>query len=506
MDVVSTPLPPPAPPVPGSRPRLRATRLRRGRLLGGVCSGLAEHVGWQVTWVRIAFVALTLFGGFGVALYAAYWAWLPLKADDGTLADKDENGRDLAGVLGLAALAIGVVLFLAARGFDVTTSWVVPLVLAGAGVAVLWRQSDDSRRSELLAGVNASARATTRTALRNNYPRIGLGIALVVLGALGVVASQGDLWASLRGLAAAILALFGIGLVLLPFALAWWRGLAAERRARIRSEERAEVAAQVHDSVLQTLTLIQRAAHDPDEVVRLARTEERALRRWLYAPTADASQTLMGALESEVAAVEGMFACAVEVVHVGDVVRDDRVDALVAATREAVVNAAKHAGGQVSVYVECGRDVVEVFVRDRGPGFDPDEVPDDRLGLRESVVGRMTRVGGTARIRSAPGEGAEVALTLPVSLGARTLPGADPAPAAMPGTAAPVGPPPPVTGLDLSTLPPPSVPPLGPAASPAPVADGLGASTASRTGPAAAGAPASTAYAADPHEPRRSTP
>ncbi len=422
MGVVSIPVPPPAAPAPGPRPRTRAVRLRRGRLLGGVCKGLAEHVGWQVTWVRIAFVVLAVFGGFGIALYAAYWAWLPLADDTGRVADRDENGRDLAGVLGLAALALGVVLFLAARGFDITTSWIVPLLLAGAGVAVLWRQSDDSRRSELIAGVNASARATTRTALRNSFPRIALGIALVVLGALGVVASQGDLWASLRGLAAAVLALLGIGLVLLPFALGWWRDLASERRARIRSEERAEVAAQVHDSVLQTLTLIQRAAHDPDEVLRLARTEERALRRWLYTPTADAGSTLVGALESEVAAVEGMFACAVEVVHVGDVQRDDRVDALVAATREAVVNAAKHAGGQVSVYVECGRDEVEVFVRDRGPGFDPAEVSDDRLGLRESVIGRMARVGGTARIRSAPGEGAEVTLTLPVSLGAKPVP------------------------------------------------------------------------------------
>lgn len=481
MGPVSIPLPPPAPRVPGPRPRTRAVRLRRGRLLGGVCSGLAEHVGWQVTWVRVAFVVLALFGGFGIALYAAYWAWLPLAADDGSVADKAENGRDLAGVLGLAALALGVVLFLAARGADITTSWIVPLLLGGAGVAVLWRQSDDSQRSELIAGVNASARATTRTALRNSYPRIGLGVALVVLGALGVVASQGDLWASLRGLAAAILALVGIGLVLLPFGLGWWRDLASERRARIRSEERAEVAAQVHDSVLQTLTLIQRAAHDPDEVVRLARTEERALRRWLYTPTADPTSTLVGALEAEVATVEGMFACAVEVVHVGDVPRDDRVDALVAATREAVVNAAKHAGGQVSVYVECGRDQVEVFVRDRGPGFDPEAVSDDRLGLRESVIGRMARAGGTATIRSAPGEGAEVALTLPVSLGAKPL------------------------------LAPPDVPVGSPPASPASTAP-----TASvqadwpHPAPASALAPPQPAAPAYPapleHDPRRSTP
>ena len=132
-----------------------------------------------------------------------------------------------------------------------------------------------------------------------------------------------------------------------------------------------------------TLSVSRRSAGDPDEVVRLARTEERALRKWLYAPVGDPTATFVGALESEVAEVEAAYACAVEVVHVGDVARDDRVDALVSAAREAVVNAAKHAGGTVSVYVECGATTVEVFVRDRGPGFDPDAVPEDRLGLRE---------------------------------------------------------------------------------------------------------------------------
>jgi signal transduction histidine kinase len=387
-----------------------------------VCGGIAEHMGWSVEYVRIGFVLLALAGGFGLVLYAAYWAWLPISGD--VTADDEATtpgeGRDLAGVLGLGALAVGVVLLLSARGIEVTGSWFTPLVLVGIGVAVLWRQSDDSRRAELLADVGASARATTRTAVRRSVPRVLLGFSLVLLGVLGVLAAQGDLVASLRGLAAAVLALAGLALVLLPFVLGWWRDLADERRARIRSEERAEIAAQVHDSVLQTLTLIQRCAHDPDEVVRLARTEERALRRWLYAPVGDPGATLVAALESEIADVEATYACAVELVHVGDVARDDRVDALVAAAREAVVNAAKHAGGAVSVYVECGETGVEVFVRDRGQGFDPEAVPHDRLGLRESVLARMSRVGGSARVRSEPGSGTEVSLALPAPLGVRS--------------------------------------------------------------------------------------
>ena len=404
---------------PTSLPR-RATRARRGRVLGGVCQGIADHLRWPVQAVRAAFLVAVLLGGFGLVLYAAYWAWLPIDDSDGSDTGTPTEGRDLAGVLGLGALAVGVVLLLSARGIEVTGSWFVPLLLVAIGVAVLWRQSDDSRRAELLADVGASARATTQTAVRRNIPRIVLGFALVLLGVLGVLASQGDLVASLRGLAAALLALAGLGLVLLPFVLGWWRTLAAERRARIRSEERAEIAAQVHDSVLQTLTLIQRSAHDPDEVTRLARTEERALRKWLYAPVGDPGATLVAALEAEIADVEAAYACVVELVHVGDVARDDRVDALVAAAREAVVNAAKHAGGSVSVYVECGEAGVEVFVRDRGLGFDPDAVPDDRLGLRESVHARMARVGGSARVRSEPGSGTEVSLALPAPLGVRS--------------------------------------------------------------------------------------
>ena len=398
-------------------------RATRGRVLGGVCQGIAEHLRWPVAVVRAAFVVLTLTGGFGLVLYAAYWAWLPQAGAPGADgAVEERRGRDLAGVLGLATLGVGVLIALSAFGIEVAGSWTVPLLLVLVGVGVLWRQSDDARRATLLADVGASARTTAVTAVRFSGPRIALGLALVVLGVVGALASQGDLFASLRGLAAALLAVLGLGLVLLPFVLGWWRDLVAERRARMRSEERAEVAAQVHDSVLQTLTLIQRAAADPDEVLRLARSEERALRKWLYAPVGDPEATLVAGLEREVAQVETAYACTIEVVHVGDVLRDDRVDALVASAREAVVNAAKHGGGAVSVFVECTPTDVEVFVRDRGAGFDPGAVPADRLGLRESVHARMARVGGAVEVRSTLGEGTEVVLRLPVSLGVRSLP------------------------------------------------------------------------------------
>ena len=388
---------------PVSVPR-RAYRARRGRVLGGVARGLSNHLGWPVGLVRAGFVLLG-FTGFGLILYAAYWAWLPLE-DAGP--ESEGGGRDMAGVLGLGALAIGAMLLLSANGIDLFSSWLTPIVLVGIGLAVIWRQSDDTRRATLLSDVGASARATTATALRRGGPRVLLGLALVLLGVLAALVGRVDLGASIRGLAAVLLAAVGLALVLLPWGLGWWRDLESERRARIRSEERAEVAAQVHDSVLQTLTLIQRSSHDPDEVVRLARTEERALRSWLYAPTGDPDATFAAALEREIGDVEASYPCQVDFVHVGDVARDDRVDALVAASREAIVNAAKHAGGAVSVYAECTDDQVDVFVRDRGKGFDLGLVDSDRRGISDSIIGRVRSVGGQATIRTAPGEGTEV--------------------------------------------------------------------------------------------------
>ncbi len=241
----------------------------------------------------------------------------------------------------------------------------------------------------------------------------------MLLGVGGVVlllATTGQLVNARNGFAATLVVLVGIGLATAPL----WRRLldsrAEERAARIRSEERAAVAAHLHDSVLQTLALVQRHAADPTQVARLARSQERELRSWLYAPQVATGGTWAGLVERLVAEVEADHVVTVDPVVVGDLAVDDAVAALGQATREAVVNAAKHSGSaEVALYTEVTASAVTVFVRDRGTGFDPATVPSDRRGLRDSVVGRLQRVGGTAVVHSGPGEGTEVELVLPRS-------------------------------------------------------------------------------------------
>ncbi len=190
--------------------------------------------------------------------------------------------------------------------------------------------------------------------------------------------------------------------------------LSAEREERVRSQERADVAAHLHDSVLQTLALIQKSAHDGPTVARLARAQERDLRAWLFAGDTTDAATVSGALRAVTAELEDAHGVSVDVVVVGECPMTEGLRPLVAATREAVTNAAKHAGtGRVDVYAEVGPSLVEVFVRDRGAGFDLDAVPEDRQGVRGSIVDRMTRHGGRAEIRTAPGEGTEVRLAMP---------------------------------------------------------------------------------------------
>jgi signal transduction histidine kinase len=213
---------------------------------------------------------------------------------------------------------------------------------------------------------------------------------------------------------AALLGVLGLGLIVGPWLVRLSTDLGQERAERIRSQERADVAAHLHDSVLQTLALIQRSADDPATVARLARAQERDLRSWLYDSAATDSGSFAAALRQMAAEVEDGFGVPVEVVCVGDLPGSAAVRPVVLAAREAMVNAAKHAGvDKVDTYAEVAEDAVEVFVRDRGVGFDPTTIAADRHGVRDSIVHRLERHGGTAVVRSTPGQGTEVRLRLP---------------------------------------------------------------------------------------------
>jgi signal transduction histidine kinase len=381
-------------------PVKRLVRATDGRVLGGVAGGLADLTGIPVLALRVAFVVLSAASGLGIAAYAVFWVFLPQA--DGRVVRPDRRGqRVLAVLLVLAALGLAGLLSAGLLPGGTTTA---PLLAAVAGVALVWQQADVTQRRRWRASATGS---------RGAVVRLGVGAALLLGGLVGFLASRGQLAVARAGLLSTAVVVIGLVLLSSPWWFAMATDLREERRERIRSQERAEVAAHLHDSVLQTLTLIQKAATVPSEVQRLARRQERELRSWLYA-SRSGDGTLSVALEAVAADVDEAHGVPVEVVMVGDAPLDERVTALVAATREAVVNAAKHSGASsVDVYAEVEPAAVNVFVRDRGCGFDVAAVPADRHGLTGSVQGRMARHGGTATVRSAPGEGTEVRLELP---------------------------------------------------------------------------------------------
>ena len=238
---------------------------------------------------------------------------------------------------------------------------------------------------------------------------------LLVIGAALLFISSNDIFGGVRDAAlTSVVVVVALGLILAPFLWRLGRSLALERAERIRSQERAEVAAHLHDSVLQTLALVQKRAGDPREVAALARRQERELRSWLAGSDEAAGGSFAAALRSVAEEIEDERRVAIEVVVVGDCELDERAEAVVGAAREALINAAKHAPepGPIRLFAEVEAGSIGVFVRDRGPGFDPDEVSADRRGVRESILGRMRRAGGRAEI-SSPGEGGtEVALEI----------------------------------------------------------------------------------------------
>jgi signal transduction histidine kinase len=338
-------------------------------VVAGVCAGIARDLGVDVTLVRLVFTLLALAGGAGIVIYLALWAW-SRRQPWWALVLLVAAGSTLLGAVGVPGRAV------------------LGIALVTAGLTLLWRRSGSFR------------------------PEAPLSYGWLALAGLGAVLLLGEQHAPTRVLAPGAVA----GALLLVCGPWLWR-LAlerdAERAERIRTEERADVAARVHDSVLQTLALVQRHADEPRRVLSLARRQERELRGWLYAdrPLGDDGSSLVTALSAAAADVEDLHGVRVELASSGDAAADA---ALVLAAREAMTNAAKFAGvEEIDVYAEVTDEELAVFVRDRGAGFDPATVAPDRRGIRESIQGRLSRAGGTATVTSSPGGGTEVELRVP---------------------------------------------------------------------------------------------
>ncbi len=418
------------PPTGHGATTLRELRRDPGNgILGGVCEGIGRHVGIDPLLVRVVFAATTLASGLGLVAYLLAWMLMPaVSGADRPVAAADRpapRGRRAAIEIGLGAglLVVSVLLAFRALGLPFSDALAWPSVLVAAGGALIWRQS--AARVEV-AQPSEPAGGRVQAAIASDEPdsrpavvsRIGVGVTLVLAAAIVFLQLTGALAAATDVALAALVVAIALGVIFAPFFVRLATSLSLERAERIRSQERAEVAAHLHDSVLQTLALVQKRADDPREVAALARRQERELRSWLTgaAPRGGDGLRLAAALQTAADDVERAHGVAIDVVAVGDAPLDRDGEALVAAAREAMLNAAKFAGGgaTIAVYAEATAEQLKVFVRDRGPGFEPGRVPPDRRGVRESIVGRMERHGGRAAIRSsAGGDGTEVELTLP---------------------------------------------------------------------------------------------
>jgi signal transduction histidine kinase/phage shock protein PspC (stress-responsive transcriptional regulator) len=370
-----------------------------GRMLGGVAAGLAAALGVDPLVLRLAFVGLTAAGGVGVILYIVAWGVMGGMGTTGAAPAPDPRGH-LERVIAIALLTVGIALLVDAAGLGFGSRVGPPIGLVALGLLVAWHRG---RLGALVEGD------------RPRLVRIGAGLALTVAGIVGLVALNLDFAEARDTIFLTVLIVMGLALVAAPAVAGLVRDLGEERRQRVRSEERARMAAHLHDSVLQTLALIQRSADDPARMRSLARRQERELRSWLFGEGETGEGTLRAELERLCAEAEELHGVPVELVVVGDVPADERVREALAAAREAVVNAARHAGApRVDVYAEAAPDRLEIFVRDVGAGFEPAAAPPDRRGVRDSIVARMQRAGGQATIASAPGAGTEVEIVLPL--------------------------------------------------------------------------------------------
>ena len=387
------------------------------RLVAGVAAALAVHLNLPVGAVRLALVALTILGGQGAVLYVLLWLFVPVgdpwaeaagrvPAARARIASRLEVPADGAARLapqvrtllgGGALLAAAVLIAVWRAGRLPAQSWLLPVLVFTAGAALAWAQVD---------AVTGPRRD------RGALLRLVGGVVLASVGILLWFGADTPPRVLLTGALTGGALVLGIGLVLAPLWLSTARAVSQARTAEAREAERADIAAHLHDSVLQTLTLIRKRADEPETVARLARSQERELRAWLYTDRPEAGTSVSDALHDLVGEIEDRHGAEVELVVVGDRAPDRATEVIVAAAREALSNAVRHGAAPVSVYAEITAEALEVFVRDHGRGFELDDVAPDRHGVRESIIARMERHGGAARVRRLE-RGTEVSLRLP---------------------------------------------------------------------------------------------
>ena len=409
--------------------RMPLTRPKRGRWLTGVCKGIALHLGISVMWVRLAFIALTCLYGAGIIAYVFLWIFIPagdpqavasaehIPVEQAPLARGNQPAQAgvedtavsaeslseaiqrapkpaLVALAGFVLLTIGLLLV----GTGADSQLIIPLLLGLAGIALAW--------------MNLSPNGTQLLSMLGGIALIFIGWAIYVSNVTYVGWGTSPRRIMLSG----FIMIACIVLAVMPWANAMLQRLSREQALKEREEERADMTAHLHDGVLQTLALIQLHFEDPSTVFTLARGQERELREWLYQERSTSDRSVSAGLKQIAAEVEDEHGKPIEVVTVGDAHPSAQTDALLDATRQALVNAVTHGSEPVSLYCEATDTTVEVFVRDHGEGFDIDAIPPDRLGIRESIIGRIKRRGGTVEIVSRAGWGTEVRMHMPIAL------------------------------------------------------------------------------------------
>ena len=378
-------------------------------LMGGVCAGIATHLGVNVWLVRAIFVGLLFLNGVGALAYALAIALIPagnpassqlaaptrLAAQLNQLQSKDGKEQTTTIFSGVVLLALAVILVAWSQGWLESNAY-VPLLIIGCGAALAWSQAEEVMHTPRSMGALA---------------RLVAGLALAVLGVLIWLSDHTDMSGMLIGALAALVMLSVVALVLAPLWLGVIRQLSQTQAAQARASERADIAAHLHDSVLQTLTLLRAQADDPQRVAALALSQERELRAWLYGDNHPTNENLRSEVESVSREIEQLYGVPVDSVIVGDTPATAKTRVLTSALREALANAVRHGKPPISLYVEVSGQEVEAYVRDHGAGFDLETINPDRHGVRDSIIGRMQRHGGSATIRARE-PGTEVCLRL----------------------------------------------------------------------------------------------